>query len=368
MRSLRLHILGLPNAPVTPDDAFSLCGFSAAGGRFVRMMKDLGHHVTFYGAEGSNIPCNEFVPIISDDLRKKLLGKEAYQHARIDYKTPLFQVSNANAIREINARQRHQDFLMTIGGRAQMPIFDACLNFPTRQMLGVEYSIGYVGNFAGCRVFESYAWMHNCYGEQRIANGRFFDEVIPMFFDPDRFPFRSGMETEDYYLFVGRLIHEKGVGVACQAATAAGVKLKIIGHGGDRRNITGGHEFLGDVDWRTRNEVMSKAKAVLCPTLYLEPFNCVAVEAQLCGTPVISTDWGGFTETVQHGVSGYRCRMLQDFVDGIKAVEYLDRRGIRERAIEKYSMDAIRPRYETYLRRLETLWGAGWNALRPACG
>jgi len=363
MRSLRLHILGLPNAPVTTDDAFSLCGFSAAGGRFVRMMKDLGHHVTFYGAEGSNIPCDEFVPIITDDVRKKLLGPSSYQHARIDYKTPLFQVSNANAIREINARQRHQDFLMTIGGRAQMPIFEACQNVKGRNMLGVEYSIGYVGNFANCRVFESYAWMHNCYGEQRIANGRFFDDVIPVFFDPTRFEFNA---PEDYYLFVGRLIHEKGVGVACQAATAAGVKLKIIGHDATTKgNITGGHEFLGAVDWRTRNEVMSKAKAVLCPTLYLEPFNCVAVEAQLCGTPVISTDWGGFTETVQHGVTGYRCRMLQDFVDGIKAVENLDRWNIRCRAIEKYSMDAIRPRYETYLRRLDTLWAKGWETLRP---
>jgi len=361
MAPLRLHILGLPNAPVTRDDAFSLCGFSAAGGRFCRMMKDLGHHVTFYGAAGSDIPCDEFVPIIADDVRKKLLGKSAYQHARIDYKTALFQVSNANAIREIQARQQHKDMLLTIGGLAQKPIFDACLNLEQRQMLGVEYSIGYVGNFAPCRVFESHAWRHVAYGAQNILNGRFFDTVIPVFFDTNRFPFCD--RHEDYCLFVGRLIYEKGVGIACQAATAAGVKLKIIGHDANAMPPAGGHEFLGPVSWQVRNQLMARAKAVFCPTLYLEPFGCVAVEAQLCGTPVISTPWGGMIETVEHGRTGFHCTMLGEFVQAVRDVETLDRRYIRNRAIREYSMETIKHRYETYFRRLETLWNRGWETL-----
>ena len=45
--------------------------------------------------------------------------------------------------------------------------------------------------------------------------------------------------------------------------------------------------------------VLGDCVAVLCLTSYLEPFGCVAVEAQLCGTPVISTDFGGMVETVE---------------------------------------------------------------------
>ena len=354
MNPLRLHLLGLPNAPVS--EKYSLDGFAAAGHRFSRMMKSLGHHVILYGAEGSDAPCSEFVQLISEKERTQLLGNAQYQHAIMDERYPLWQLGNSRGAAEVSRRKQAGDFLLTIGGWSQAPIFHF-----NPELLAVEYSIGYEGSFADHRVFESYAWMHESYGRQGIRDGRFFDTVIPVPFDPSHFPFVD--KFDDYFLYVGRLIERKGIGIACQAATAAGVKLKIIGHGGDTKFITGGHEYLGAVDWRLRNELMAKARAVFTPTIYLEPFNCAAVEAQMCGTPVISTDWGGFTETVEQGRTGFRCSYLGEFVRATRDVENLDRNYIRDRALAKYSMHVLRHDYDRYLNRLTKRWKAGWNAL-----
>jgi glycosyltransferase involved in cell wall biosynthesis len=98
------------------------------------------------------------------------------------------------------------------------------------------------------------------------------------------------------------------------------------------------------------------------PTLYLEPFGGVAVEAMLCGTPVITTDWGAFTETVKHGVTGYRCHTLAEFCKAAEDVDTLKPHMIANHAISNYSMKAVAPKYTAYFEKLMTLWDKGWYA------
>lgn len=360
MEKLRLHLLGLPNAPVHLD--YSLDGFAVATHRFARMMKSLGHTVLLYGAEGSDTSvCTEFIEVISDRERRALLERAPannceYQHVVMDEGRALWQRTNPTIAAEVALRKKPRDLLLTIGGASQKPVFDF-----NPDLLPVEFSIGYSGNFCPHRVFESYAWMHHCYGLQRIHDGRFFDTVIPLFFDPDEFRFEP--EPEDYFLYVGRFIGRKGIAIACQACSAAGVKLKLVGHGEERQSITGGHEIIGAVDTATRNELMAKARALIVPTTYIEPFNAAAVEAQLCGTPVISTDWGGFTETVEQGVTGFRCSYLGEFVEAIRKIDDLSRLQIRMRALAKYSMWNLRYDYQRYFERVSLLWKDGWNTV-----
>ena len=51
----------------------------------------------------------------------------------------------------------------------------------------------------------------------------------------------------------------------------------------------------------------------MVPTYYVEPFCGVNVEAQLCGTPVISNDCGAFTETIENLKTGILAHTLKDF-------------------------------------------------------
>lgn len=63
-----------------------------------------------------------------------------------------------------------------------------------------------------------------------------------------------------------------------------------------------------------------------------------------CGTPVVTPDFGAFTETVENGLNGFRCRTVGEYVTGIEKARELDRAAVRERAM-RYSLEACGAKY-----------------------
>jgi glycosyltransferase involved in cell wall biosynthesis len=264
---------------------------------------------------------------------------------------------NNNVISGIQERLEHQDFICLIAGYASKPIAD---EFPNE--ISVEFGIGYGGSFAQFKVFESYAWMHSCYGSKvtdpHALDGKFYDTVIPSYIVEDDFPFQE--TSDDYYLYIGRLIERKGYQIAVDVCKHLGKRLLIAGQGTPPEY----GEYVGVVGTEERAKLMGGAIAVFTPTIYVEPFGTVAVEAMACGTPVISTDWGAFTETVIDGVTGFRCHTLQEFVDAAEAAKGLDRASIQAYAKGRYGLDAVGLMYDRYFKRLLSLWGNGWYEVK----
>ena len=118
--------------------------------------------------------------------------------------------------------------------------------------------------------------------------------------------------------------------------------MKLAGEG----DLTPSYgECVGVVKAAERAELMAGAIALMCPTIYVEPFAQVHVEAQLCGAPVVSTDWGVYTETVEQGVSGYRCRTLGEFMwaaQELASWDVMRRLEIQDRARERWSCRFVR--------------------------
>jgi glycosyltransferase involved in cell wall biosynthesis len=346
---MHFHIVSLPHTQTTPDHPS--CAFTQKVIRFCAMMRSLGHHVTLYAGAENEADCDEHVECISENKRRKMVGDKHYTEA--DWGHPFWNGFNARVIEELRKRIEPHDFICLIGGYAHKPIADA---FPAH--MSVEFGIGYAGTFAKYRVFESYAWMHMVYGAEAgradKKDGGWWDAVIPNQIEDGLYSLGAG--DGGYALYVGRLIDRKGYRIAQEVCEQNGVRLVLAGPGEHK----GYGEFVGEVNASKRTKLMSNAKCLFVPTQYVEPFGTVHIEAMACGTPIISTDWGVFTETVTDGVHGFRCRTFAEFADALDRVDTLDRAAIQEYALSRFSMATVAKQYDAYFRRLSTLWGGGW--------
>jgi FkbM family methyltransferase len=254
--------------------------------------------------------------------------------------------------------------VLSFFGFGHKPITDA---FP--DLVICEPSIGYSSAYAPYKVYESYAVMHGLQGPEKISNAeyKFYDVAIPSGFDLTEFEYTE--EKQDYFLMVGRLVWSKGVNIAAQVCEKLGVKLILAGTTFGPHDCHVGHEwpkhveYVGYADVEKRKKLMAGAKGLFCPTIYNEPFGYVAIEAMLSGTPVISTDWGAFTETVQHGVTGFRCRTFEQFVWAAKNIDTISPKACREWAEKNYNMKKVGKMYTEYFQSIVNVSnGSGWYA------
>jgi len=362
----RFHIPGTAHLPVS--EKYSACAFTQKIVKLSKMLLSLGHEVYIYGAQGSNVPCTEFIETHTmQDIRDNL-GDGTDTELGYDWFTKgIDQVSIAvksksyltgkflvNVITAINERKKVDDFLL-------LPLSYKSIAEGVGLELTVESGIGYVGSFARFRAFESQAIMNYTYGSENgghMIRPNTLDRVIPNYFDPKDFTYAE--EKEEFFFFIGRLIYAKGITIAVKVAEALKTKLLIAGQGayswnpktgrltGREFDVTSDYiEYIGYANPATRKLLLSKAKAVLVPSLYLEPFGGVNVEAQLSGTPVLTTRFGAFPETVRDGVTGFICETNEEFIEKAAKVDTLEPSIIRSHA-ERYVMDTVKLEYQKW--------------------
>ena len=343
------HVVSLPHTQTIAEQSW--CAFTQKVRKFCDMMKSLDHTVYLYASEQNEAACDELITCITQDEQAHWDLPGNMDNFQFSPDAPYFKLFNARATQAIRERSNPGDIICIIGGRSQMSIAE--LN-PT--LLASEFGIGYCGTFAQYKVFESYAWMHTVYGAQKRSDcdGEWNDAVIPNYFEVDHFDFQPVKETPPYLLYLGRLITRKGVNIAMELANNLRMPLKVAG-GQQAPDVNLKRpfvEFVGPVGPKERSKLMGNATALLCPTIYLEPFGAIAVEAQMCGTPAISTDWGGFTETIE---PKFRCRSFGEFVSAIelaKSYGEADYAALRARTVEKYSCETIKWDYQRYYERI----------------
>jgi glycosyltransferase involved in cell wall biosynthesis len=183
-------------------------------------------------------------------------------------------------------------------------------------------------------------------------------------------------QSGDGYLFLGRLVPEKGLHNAIAAAIAAKVPLTVSVNLPGFKEVNVYYEntlkdalrspfcnVLPVVDKARRIELYRNAKALLFPIEWEEPFGVVLIEAMACGTPVIAYNRGSVPEIIKDGITGYiidpdgedrpgfgthvvKKTGIEGIIEAMGLISKIERSVCRRHVEEHFSRDVMVANYE----------------------
>lgn len=162
--------------------------------------------------------------------------------------------------------------------------------------------------------------------------------------------YSCGRGDSGYLAFIGRVSPEKGIDKAIEIARRVGLPLKIAAKV-DKADVdyynsrirkllkAPGVEFIGEIGDREKGEFLGRAMALLFPIDWPEPFGLVTIEAMANGTPVVAFRRGAVSEIIDDSVTGFVVDSVNGAVAAVSKALALDRRAIRRRFEERFSVE-----------------------------
>lgn len=174
--------------------------------------------------------------------------------------------------------------------------------------------------------------------------------------------FTFAEKAEDYLLYAGRIVPEKGVKEAIQVARETNSRLLIIGpvypDSQDyfdqyiKPALNDKILYLGYIEQSHLPKYYQKAKALLTPLQWEEPFGLTSIEAMACGTPVISLHRGAAPELIVHGKTGFIANSIAEMVEAVHNINNIKRRDCRDHVKEHFSVEKMVDGYEAAFEML----------------
>lgn len=185
--------------------------------------------------------------------------------------------------------------------------------------------------------------------------------------------YRFEPEPDDYLAFIGRVSPEKRVDRAIAIARRLGLPLRIAAKIDDadrdyyEREIA--HlfddplvEYVGEIGERDKGEFLGKARCLLFPVDWPEPFGLAMIEAMACGTPVVAFRCGSVPEVIDDGLTGYCVDDLDAAVAATTRATRLDRRECRATFERRFSAQRMAREYMHLYHAILQEGRRGWVA------
>jgi glycosyltransferase involved in cell wall biosynthesis len=172
--------------------------------------------------------------------------------------------------------------------------------------------------------------------------------------DVDAWP--VGVHKQDYLLWLGRIVPEKGPQRAIRVARLAKRPLVLAGNVQPRYERFFATEvephidgetvrYVGEVGGARKQQLFADAYAFLMPIRWPEPFGMVMVESLAAGTPVLAFDQGAAPEIVENGRNGFLVHDEEQMAAAVEPAGRLDPMECR-RSAERFAPDRVAARYE----------------------
>ncbi len=227
----------------------------------------------------------------------------------------------------------HDHTFTSVVGRRQLAVPTLCtLHLPVDN--GVKYPV-YVSNRA-----------------RQVGGNRGF--CIYNGIRPDHFELHEA--KEDYLLFMGRVIHDKGVHHVLDIAERTGMRTIIAGPLHDpgyyhqflepRARHLPQVSFIGPVGGDEKQSLLKRAKYLLFPSIWEEPFGLVLIEAMACGTRVLALDRGSVPEVLGER-SDMICRSVEEMAEKARtdALNYISPGQLRQFVLDHFTTCIMTSRY-----------------------
>jgi len=191
---------------------------------------------------------------------------------------------------------------------------------------------------------------------QRADNaGLRYAGVVHNGIDLEAYPFQP--DSDDFLVYIGRASPDKGPVEALEVARRAQLPLAMIvkkNEPPEQRywnevvapQLTDDIDVLEHVPHAVKADLLGRARALLFPIRWSEPFGLVMVEAMACGTPVVACPFGAAVELVEPGVTGFLHESVEDLAEAVRRAGECAPAACRERVARHFSADQMVAGYE----------------------
>ncbi len=169
----------------------------------------------------------------------------------------------------------------------------------------------------------------------------------------------TAKKREDFFVWLGRFVADKGTHLAIEAAKRAGVKIVLAGtidrYQQDSVNYFQNRikpqvdneqvKYIGPVNMKEKIRLLSRARGFLNPIEWEEPFGMVMIEAMALGCPVISFARGAAPEIIVHRKTGFLVHDVDEMVRFIPRVDEIDHSVTRMHVEHNFSARVMAEKY-----------------------